>query len=60
MKITAQYGGKEISCMFWGAGGSCEVVTPGMHLDVIGSLQKDEYRGGVYVKGVDWEVRENI
>lgn len=58
LKIHAKYENTPISAMFRWAWNDVDLVTPWMQIDLIGTLQKDDFRGGVYIKGIDWEKKE--
>jgi single-stranded-DNA-specific exonuclease len=61
MKLQLTFAsGESCSALFRGAGESCGKMIPGSIIDMIGTLQKDDFRGGVYVKGVERVIREKL
>ena len=56
LKIHARYEDTAINALFRWAGADVEQLKPWMIVNLIGTLQKDDYRGGVYIKGTDWEI----
>jgi single-stranded-DNA-specific exonuclease len=50
--------GESLSAVFWWAWESSGSMLPGMSIDLFGTLQKDDYRWGVYIKGIDWHLHD--
>lgn len=58
LKMYGRYENTPVSTLFWGAGSDVEKLTAWMVVNIIGILQKDDFRGWVYLKWVDWELVE--
>jgi hypothetical protein len=51
MKLRLQYQDTPITALFRWEWSSCEEITIGQTISLIWSLKKDDFNGGVYIRG---------
>lgn len=56
LKIHARHDNTPITTVFRGAGNEIDTISIWQLIDIIWTLKKDDYRGGIYIKGEDYRV----
>ncbi len=56
MKMQLRYDDKPLTALFRSMGNDCSKIILGDTIDIIGTIKKDDFKGGIYIKGEDYIV----